>query len=87
MIWPAVLTLSLLVLAATLALTALLRVDTLADRLLIMDVLVLLLLSGLAVHAAATGETRFLDVMVVATLLGFGGTTAVALFIQRGERG
>jgi multisubunit Na+/H+ antiporter MnhF subunit len=41
------------------------------------------IVSGIAVHAARTGEGLYLDVLVVAALLGFVSTVTVARFIER----
>jgi multicomponent Na+:H+ antiporter subunit F len=41
------------------------------------------LVSGIAVQAARTGDGTYLDVLVVTALLGFLGTVTVARFIER----
>lgn len=69
--------------AALLALLRLLRGDSLANRIVALDSLLLIVVSGLAVQAATTGDDTYLNVMVVAALLGFTGTALVAKFIER----
>lgn len=73
----------LLGLAALLCLLRLLRGKTLANRIVALDTLLLMVVSGLAVQAAVTGDDTYLDVMVVAALLGFTGTGLIAMFIER----
>lgn len=72
----------LLVVAAALCVARLLRRSSLADRIVALDVLVLLVVTGVAVHAARTGEGTNLDLLVVAALLGFVGTVVTARFIE-----
>ena len=72
--------------AAILCLIRLVRGDSLANRIVALDALLLIVVSGLAVQAALTGEDTYLDVMVVAALLGFTGTGLVAKFIERRRR-
>lgn len=69
--------------AALLCLLRLVRGDSLADRIVAVDSLVLVVVAGIGVHAARTGDDVYLDVLVVAALLGFVGTTTVARFIER----
>ena len=73
----------LLGLAAVLCLLRLLRGPSLANRIVALDALLLVVVSGLAVQAAVTGEDTYLDAMVVAALLGFTGTGLIAKFIER----
>lgn len=73
----------LLGLAAVLCLVRLLRGESLANRIVALDALLLMVVSGLAVQAALTGEDTYLDAMVVAALLGFTGTGLIAKFIER----
>lgn len=77
---------SLLVLAGALTLVALLRAETVLGRLVVLDVAVIVIVSSVAVHAAATGSGHFLDVVVVATLLSFVGTAAVARSVERRDQ-
>lgn len=73
----------LLSMAAALCLLRMVRGKGLADRIVALDALLLMIVSGLAVQAAVTGEDTYLDVMVVAALLAFTGTAMVANFIER----
>lgn len=75
--------LALLSVAALLCLLRLVRGKGLADRIVALDALLLMVVSGLAVQAAITGEDTYLDAMVVAALLAFTGTSMVANFIER----
>lgn len=75
--------LALLVLAGVLCLIRLIRGPSLANRIVALDALLLMVVSGLAVQAAITGEDTYLDAMVVAALLGFTGTGLIAKFIER----
>ena len=79
----ATIALALLSVAALLCLVRMVRGRRLADRIVALDALLLMVVSGLAVHAAITGEDTYLDVMVVAALLAFTGTSMVANFIER----
>ncbi|HUG07420.1 MAG TPA: monovalent cation/H+ antiporter complex subunit F [Acidimicrobiia bacterium] len=74
---------ALLGVAALLCVVRLVRGEGLADRIVALDTLLLMVVSGLAVQAAITGEDTYLDVMVVAALLAFTGTAMVANFIER----
>lgn len=73
----------ILVLAGFLCLIRLIRGPSLANRIVALDALLLIVVSGLAVQAAITGEDTYLDAMVVAALLGFTGTGLIARFIER----
>lgn len=65
----------------------LLRGASLADRIVALDTLLVVVVCGIALLAARTGSGVFLDVLVVAALLGFTGTSLVARYIeQRGAR-
>ncbi len=76
-------TLGGLAVAATLCMVRLLRSDTIADRIVALDALLVVVGAGIAVGAARTGNGTYLDVLVVASLLGFVGTVTVARFIER----
>lgn len=79
----AAIALGVLVLAGFLCLIRLIRGPSLANRIVALDALLLMVVSGLAVQAAITGEDTYLDAMVVAALLGFTGTGLIAKFIER----
>ena len=71
-----------LVVAGFLCVLRLLRGPSLADRIVALDALLIVIVSGIAVDAARTGEGTYLEVLVVAALLGFVGTVNVARFIE-----
>jgi multicomponent Na+:H+ antiporter subunit F len=76
-----------LLVAGALVGAALLRRPSLADRIVALDLLLLILVAGIAVDAAWSADGTFLDVHVVAALLGFVSTVTAARFIeQRGAR-
>ena len=75
--------LGLLAVAAALCLVRLLRPGSLADRIVALDTLLVVVVCGVVVDAVRRGSSHFLDVAVVAALLGFTGTTLVARFIER----
>ena len=54
-----------------------------ADRIVALDGLLLIVISILAVEAARTGKTVFVDAVVVIGLLGFVGTAIAARFVER----
>lgn len=72
-----------LTVAAALCAVRLLRGRSLADRIVALDSMLVVVVSGIAVGAARTGSGSYLDVLVVAALLGFVGTITVARFIER----
>lgn len=55
---------------------------TLPDRVLAVDGLLVVGMSGIAVHAMDTGIGSFIPVIVVAALVGFISTAVVARFIE-----
>lgn len=71
-----------LALAGLLCLVRLVRGPSLANRIVALDTMLIVIITGIAVAAARTGESSFLDVMVVAALLGFVGTVTVARAIE-----
>lgn len=73
----------LLAVAALLCLVRLWRGASLADRIVALDTLLVVVVCGVAVDAVRRGSGEFLDVAVVAGLLGFTGTSLVARFIER----
>ncbi len=75
--------LAFLTVAGILCMVRMLRMGSLADRIVALDSLLLVVASGLAVQAARTGDGVYLNVMVVVALLGFVGTALVSLFIER----
>ena len=69
--------------SAVLCMFRLVRGPSLADRIVALDALLIVIVSGIAVDAARTGDGTYLDVLVVAALLGFVGTVNVARFIEQ----
>lgn len=61
----------------------LLRSDTLADRVVALDLFLVIIVMGIAIGAVRTGDGRHLDLLVVTSLLGFVGTTIAARFIEQ----
>lgn len=77
----------LLAAAAGLCLARLLRKGSTADRIVALDTLLIVIVSGIAVYSARRGDTVYLDALVVTALLGFIGAATVARYIdQRGAR-
>lgn len=56
---------------------------SLADRVVALDGVLIVVVCGLAVSAAHTGNTLFTDLAVVVGLLGFLSTAVAARFIER----
>jgi multicomponent Na+:H+ antiporter subunit F len=77
------LTLGLLAVAAVLCVARLVRSRTLPDRAVALDTLLVVVVCGIAAYGARARSGTFLDVLVVAALLGFTGTSLVARFIER----
>lgn len=69
--------------AAVLALVRLVLGPSVPDRIVALDNLLLVVVAGLAVAAAATGEGAFLGVLVAVALLGFVGSVTVGRFVER----
>lgn len=72
-----------LALSALLCVARLVRGRSISDRIVALDLLLVITVSGIAVLAVATGSGAFLDVLVVASLLGFIGTVTVARYVER----
>lgn len=75
--------LGLLAVAGALCVLRLLRGSSFPDRIVALDTLLVVIVCGIAVHAVGSGSGVFLNVLVVASLLGFTGTALVARFIER----
>lgn len=69
--------------AALLAGVRLVLGPTVPDRVVALDNLLLVVVSGLAVSAAGRGGGGFLAVAVAVALLGFVGSVTVARFVER----
>lgn len=72
-----------LLVAALLCLIRLVRGRSVADRIVALDLLLVITVSGIAVAAVATGSGIFLDVLIVVSLVGFVGTVTVARYMER----
>lgn len=70
-------------LAALLVLVRLVRGPSVPDRIVALDVLVQILVAGIAVAAAVTRDGTYLSVLVAVSLLGFVGTVSVGRFVER----
>ena len=70
-------------LAAVLVLVRLVLGPSVPDRILALDVLVQIIVAGIAVAAAATRDGTFLSVLVAVSLLAFVGTVTIGRFIER----
>lgn len=75
--------LAVLVVAGLLCLLRLARPGSLADRIVALDTLLVVTVTGIAVAAVRSGSGAFLDALLVTSLLGFVGTTTVARFMER----
>ncbi len=79
---------AVLVVQATLGAGALLAViravrgPTLADRIIALDLVLLLLAGAIAAHGARSGSEVFVPVLIVVALVAFTGTVLVAKFIE-----
>ena len=78
-----VLTYVMLGVAGLLCIVRMLRGRSFPDRAVALDTFLVVVVCGIAVDAALTGSGSYLDVMVVAALLGFTGTALVARFVER----
>lgn len=76
-------TFAILSVAAGLATVRVATARSLADRVIALDLLVVLAMIAIAADAARRGRGDFLDVLVVIALLGFLATISVARFIER----
>lgn len=68
--------------AAGLALIRAIRGPNLIDRIVALDLVLLLLAGGLAAHAARSGSELFIAAVIVVALVAFAGTVLVARFIE-----
>ena len=72
-----------LALAALLVAVRLVLGPTVPDRVVALDVLVQMVVAGIAVAAAATRDGTYLSVLVAVSLLAFVGTVTVGRFVER----
>ncbi len=75
--------LALLIVAGALCFLRLVRGASVADRVVALDSLLVVVICGIAVDAAASESGAFLDVLVVGALVAFAGTVTVARFVER----
>ncbi len=75
--------LTLLVVAGGLCLLRLVRGESVADRVVALDALLVIIISGVAVDAASRQSGLFLDVLVVGALVAFTGTITMARYVER----
>lgn len=79
--------LATITLSGLLCTVRLLRGGSLADRIIALDTLLVVIVSGVGILAARNNSAIFLDVIVLAALLGFVSTVTVARYIEkRGAR-
>lgn len=69
--------------AALLVVVRLVRGPSVPDRVVALDVLVQLVVMGIAVTAACTRDGTYLSVLVAVALLAFVGTVTVGRFVER----
>jgi multicomponent Na+:H+ antiporter subunit F len=72
-----------LLVSAILCLARLVRGSSLSDRIVALDALLLISVSGIAVGSIRMGSGVFIDALVVAALIGFVGTVTVARYMER----
>lgn len=72
-----------LALATACVLVRLVKGPSVPDRIVALDVLVQVVVAGIAVAAAATRDGTYLAVLVAVALLAFVGTVTVARFVER----
>ena len=72
-----------LAVAGGMCLVRLVRGPSVPDRIVALDALLFVVVAGIAVGAAVTGDGDFLAVLVAVSLLGFVGTVTVARFVER----
>ena len=76
--------LGILILAGALALARVVRPGTsVAERIVALDLLLLIVVMGIGVFSIGRNTGAYLDVLVVVSLLGFVSTITVARFIER----
>ncbi|MCP2253876.1 multisubunit sodium/proton antiporter, MrpF subunit (TC 2.A.63.1) [Prauserella aidingensis] len=78
-------TFGLLGLAALLTLLRIVRGPRTLDRILAVDVLVILMVAGTAVGMAMSSRGIYIALIVVVALLGFVGTISVVRLVERRE--
>ncbi len=72
-----------LAVAAALCVYRLVRGPGTPDRIVALDALLIVVVSGIAVGSAADGGGDYLPLLLAVALLGFVGTVTVARFVER----
>jgi multicomponent Na+:H+ antiporter subunit F len=80
-----VLTFTLLSVSALLTMVRLVRGPSVLDRIVALDVLVTLLITGVAVGIASRGEGSSVPLLLVLALLGFIGSVSAAHLVEERE--
>jgi multicomponent Na+:H+ antiporter subunit F len=70
-------------LAAALCVVRLVRGPGTPDRIVALDALLIVVVSGIAVGSAADGTGDYLPLLIAVSLLSFVGTVTVARFVER----
>jgi multisubunit Na+/H+ antiporter MnhF subunit len=78
--------LAILAAAGLVAVAAALRGPSTGDRMLAVDLLLVVLSAGLGVGAVLTGRTELLPVLLVVSLVAFVGTVVVGRTLEREDR-
>ncbi len=78
---------AMLALAAVLVLVRMTLGPTMLNRVVSMDVLVAIVISGLALDAARRQQSTTLPILLVLALLAFVGSVSVARFTARDKKG
>ncbi|GEL26792.1 hypothetical protein PSU4_57460 [Pseudonocardia sulfidoxydans NBRC 16205] len=79
-------TLAILAAAALLTMVRLLRGPTTLDRITALDVLVILVVCGVAVYVAINRDGSNIPLVAAVALIGFVGSATAARLVERGER-
>lgn len=72
-----------LAIAALLCVRRIVAGESIADRVIALDTLLIVIVVGVGVSAARTGSWTYLDVLLLVALVAFIGTTSVGRFIER----
>ncbi|MEL6985927.1 MAG: monovalent cation/H+ antiporter complex subunit F [Actinomycetota bacterium] len=72
-------------LSAACGMVRVLKGPHLADRVAALDVILISLMGGIVVRAVETGDTSFLNLLIVIAIVGFTATVAASQFIERGK--
>lgn len=78
---------AVLTVAAVLVLVRMTIGPTMLNRIVAMDVLIAIMVAGLALEAVLNENTTTLPILVVLSLVGFVGSVSVARFAARDEKG